>query len=815
MLTPPQILLFGHPGSGKTNLLGALLRASEAQPALLGGTVADLTGHLDAIRAAVYDAGNLKSTHAEINTFRVQYRDPAPADFLLVDCDGRAATALLKNPDSLEARRVTGVVAQAVLSADLLALVVDATLTDDDLTERFEDFLFFLEQVHGRRLRDREVGGLPVFIVLARCDLLAAPGDTTLTWEAEVRRHLARVRRQFEEFVDDQLPLEGFGTSYLPFGSVDVEDYATAVRRPALADAPKPPAEPYGVAELFHDAFRAAAAHRARARSSDRRLKRTLWAVAAGVLAMLAGAVAVTVFQPATADPQLPERVRMYARGEPAAAVRLAEPTATRNKRLLASFRADPGFFALPADLQAFVEGRLREADDYRAYREKLAALPAPAEARTLEELDRVRAKLAGELALPAEYTWGDTDAAKLRDKWLADAALIRAAEAAWHDWYRGLLNQATALTLTGSFAGDWRDRANALVDDAAKLPFALAAPIAGSEAVPQPRGEAVTYRVPFEYDRVYQARRDWEYARARLLHLRDLADVLALTPTTERRPLLVPPSGSGLDANTFPAEQLADLRRRVPRGSELYPSDVSGYPEWELSGFPDPGRSVLAGRARESFANGAAAVRGLVAARLNGNDTPDGWGRVAEGLSAAPFAEWGRLLHVLARLDNRDAADPVAGLAAFLRTPEFAVDLRGAELTVPLVLRTPPLVPAGPLTLTVTPRAGGDPVVRTYPTAGEPQPRDLTTVYTFGAAAPFTYRPGDALRAELPVRSGAQAFTLAWDAGGTRTFQFDRLAREPRLLRDGAAEPATGVRLAPAAGSAVPRAPALLPEVR
>ena len=814
MLTPPQILLFGHPGSGKTHLLGALLRASEAQPALLGGTVADLTGHLDAIRAAVYGDGSLKGSHTEINTFRVQYRGPEPADFLLIDCDGRAATALLKSADALEARRVTGTVARAVLSADLLALVVDATLTDDDLAERFEDFMFFLEQVHGRRLRDREVGGLPVFIVLARCDLLAKPGDTTLTWEAEVRGHLAKVRRQFEEFVDDQLPLEGFGTSYLPFGSVDIEGYATAIRRPPLADAPKPAAEPDGVAELFHDAFAAAAAQRDRARYSNRRLKRTVWSVATGVLAMLAGAVAVSVFQPPSADPQLPERVRMYARGEPAAAVRLADANAARNKRLLASFRADPGFAALPADLQGFVEGRLREADDYQEYRTKLAALAVPAEARTLEELERIRAKLAGELALPAEYTWGDTDAAKLHDKWLADAALIRAAEGAWHDWYRGLLNRATALTLTGSFTGDWRDRANTLVDDAARPPFPLAAVIPGSEAVAQPRGGAVTYRVPFEYDRIYQARRDWEHARGRLLHLRDLADALALTPTTERRPLLIPPPGGGLDVNTFPAEQLAELRRRFPRGGELYPLDATGYPEWALTDFPDPARSVLAGRARESFGNGAAAVRGLVSARLAA-DTPEGWGKLADGLSAAPFAGWGRLLHVLARLEERDAGDPVAGLAAFLRTPEFALDMRGAGVTIPLGLREPPLTATGPLTLTLTPRAGAAAVVRTYPMVGEPVERDLAKVYTFGAAPAVTYRPGDDLRAELPVRSGVQAFTLVWDAGGTRTFQFDRLAREPRLVRDGAAEPATGVRLAPAAGSVVPRAPALLPEVR
>lgn len=816
----PRVLLFGHPQSGKTHLLGALLRAAETQPDALGAEVIDPTGRLAVVRDAVYAGAAFQPTHTEVNAFPVFLRAPGRGgpvrEFALYDCDGRASTAVLKHADVFEARRINGTVAKAVLRADLLALVVDAGLTDDDLAERFEDFLFFLEQVHGRRLREREVGGLPVFVVLARCDVLAKPGDTSAEWEARVRGNLRFVLKQFEDFIDEQLPLEGYGTSYLPFGSVDVEGYATAVRRPPLADDPTPPAEPFGVAEVFRDAFAAAAAHRSRALASDRRLKRTVWSVSTAVALMLAGAAAVALYQPAGADPELADRVKAYARNEPSAAARLADKNLARNKRVLAGFRNDAGFAALTPDLQGYVEGRLREAEDYQAYRAKLGATTAPADTRTLDDLERVRTHLTTELALPPEYTWGDTEAARLRDKWLADIPLIRAAEAGWNDWYRGLAAQAAALRRAPAFEGDWRDRVTGLVGQAERPPYALNGVVPGAESVPQPRGEAVTYRVPFEFDRVYQARRDWDAARARLLHLRDLAEALGLsaTPNPDRRPLWVPPAPV-LDPLTFPAEQLAELRKRYPRPSDLYPGDVAGdgYPEWELSEFPDPGRSLLAVRARASALNGAVAVRGLVRQQLGAADTPEAWARVADGLAARPFTDWGRLLHILARLEAPRAADPVAELAAFLRTPEFKLDLRGAEVSIPLSLRVPAVVPAGPLTLTLVPRAGGTPVVRSHPPAGEPRPRDLATVHSFGPAEPLVYRPGDGLRAELPVRSGGQAYTLVWDAAGTRTFQFDALAREPRLVRDGAPpEPATGVTLAPAAGSALPSVPALLP---
>ena len=78
-----------------------------------------------------------------------------------------------------------------------------------------------------------------------------------------------------------------------------------------------------------------------------------------------------------------------------------------------------------------------------------------------------------------------------------------------------------------------------------------------------------------------------------------------------------------------------------------------------------------------------------------------------------------------------------------------------------------------------------------------------------------MTYRPGDELRAEVPVRSGTQDMKLVWETGGPRSYQFVRLEREPRLAKPTGTEAATGVKLTPLTGSVVPKLPALFPELK
>lgn len=824
----PRVLVFGHPRSGKTFLLGAVYQAGEKQGELLGAEVQDLSlpPRLALIRDAVYYETDFEQSATELVQTPIRLRPwrggawaGGPEVIELLDCDGAAATAVMAAPDRLQGKDVRGALAAAIVRADVIVLVVNAGADGGELERQFDDFLFLLQEVNRRKMFRREVGGFPIALVLSQCDGLARAGDTRASWEARIERRRDHVTRKFEDYLRDADPEPGIQSPYLPFGRVDLTDYAVAVRWPELVDVQHPPDEPYRVAELFREVFAAAAAHRKRVARSDRRLKTTVWAVLCTLWVLVASAMVVGYFQPAAADPGLADRVRAYWEQDPPAAVRLADRNIARTKRTLTAFQADAGFFGLPEDLQQYVAGRLREVEDYQAYKAKLLAAPAPGDARTLDDLAAAEAKLTGELALPAEYTWADTEAGRLRDKWLADVPLIRAAELGWYDWYQGLVSRAVGLTLTRSFDGDWRPRVGNLLADADKPPYDPAAPLPGSGEVPQPRGGAVPYRVPREFDRVYQARREWDFARERLLHLRDLADALALTPDpgdASRRALFIPPAGPGLDADAVPGVRLAVLRREYPRPSELYPP-LEGrggplYPEWELTNFPEPGRSILAGRVRESFANGVGHVRGLIRGRLPA-DTPEGWAKVAEGLGDRPFPQWGELLHSLANLSDPAAPNPVPELRAFLAVKEFPLDLKGFAVAIPAELRVPPLAPAGPLTLTITPRSG-EAVVVTFRQAGEGTPQGPATVYRFtpDKAGPLVYRPGDGLRAELPVRSGDQRFTLVWAEGGTATYQLDRLTREPKLVREGSPpEPATGVTLTPAAGSELPRVPVLL----
>src|SRR5439155_25660316 len=188
-----------------------------------------------------------------------------------------------------------GTLAQAILDADALILAIDAsapvTQINADFTE-FGRFLRLLEQQRGHRT---EIGGQPVFLVLTKCDLLARPGDSAAAWMSHIKERQAEVADRFRDFLASQAQFVGqtllsgqTGVSGAPaktFGRIDLHPWATAVKRPALADSPPRPREPYGVAELFRQCLEVASQFRQRRRHSGHRL---LWTMA-GTAAILLG----------------------------------------------------------------------------------------------------------------------------------------------------------------------------------------------------------------------------------------------------------------------------------------------------------------------------------------------------------------------------------------------------------------------------------------------------------------------------------------------------------------------------------------------
>src|SRR5882757_9172591 len=95
----PRILLFGHPGSGKSSLLGALQRAGETQGESLGFEVLDPTGRLPRLRDHVYSNAPFENTHTELVTYELRLKpwrvgEQAQQTVVVHDCDGNAANAL-------------------------------------------------------------------------------------------------------------------------------------------------------------------------------------------------------------------------------------------------------------------------------------------------------------------------------------------------------------------------------------------------------------------------------------------------------------------------------------------------------------------------------------------------------------------------------------------------------------------------------------------------------------------------------------------------------------------------------------------------
>src|SRR5262249_20892718 len=157
--------------------------------------------------------------------------------------------------------------------------------------------------------------------------------------------------------------------------------------------------------------------------------------------------------------------------------------------------------------------------------------------------------------------------------------------------------------------------------------------------------------------ERVYQARKDWEIARDRLTHLRDLADGLGLTagPGRPEAVLVLPEPGPGVDSERLPGGRWTALLR-------TYPTEAPDFHDWQLRNFPDS--AALAERLDRFFKTGTKHVQALIRAKMGGNpeqrDTPEGWRAVAEALREPAFLDWGKLLHLLIRLRDPKARDPV-----------------------------------------------------------------------------------------------------------------------------------------------------------
>ena len=572
-----RIVLFGMPDAGKTSLLGALAQAAQVQDHVLQGRLHDRSKGLLELQRRLYEdrpretleevtaypivlepLGATPSPLPLSPEYRGEGKDSsrtplspctqgpeyrgegkdssctplspctqgergrgegaageAMREAVLIDCDGRLANDLLSRPVGgwsgdrpPTGRAGNSALARAILGADTLVLVVDASASAETMRRdfgQFDRFLHLLEQHRGRRT---EVGGLPVYLVLTKCDLIARHTDTTVAWMERIEERKRQVDAEFKEFFASQA-----GQAPVAFGRVALHLWATAVKRPALADAPAKPREPYGVAELFRQCLDSAAAFRQRrARAADR-----LRLMLGGVLGMIAVMLLLILYFVATRPDRetsaLENEIRAFRSVHDRPAELFKEPVEERIKRLN-RFQHDADFARLPVDLKDYVTKTLSGLNAYQRYnKEFLDRVPDPRYARGLEELDKIEADLQ-QLPLPSahEAEWTQTRAGQRRRQWQQDVEVLRREVNAAIAKLTDLLRRSQRLADESISLGEYRKLRDELLREDERLRYRES-----ERDRFLPGSSRLTYGNVMQFERVENLWRDWQQARRKM----------------------------------------------------------------------------------------------------------------------------------------------------------------------------------------------------------------------------------------------------------------------------------------------------------
>jgi Double-GTPase 2 len=784
-LTPDsclRIVLFGMPGAGKTSLLGALAQAAQTQENALSGHLGDLSHGLEELQQRLYE-GTSRQTQDEIVPYPVTFdaiasssAGGAHSNAIFVDCDGRAANELLTKRRSLGAEVGDGALAGEILASDTLLLVIDASAAPTDIETAFalfSEFLRLLEQCRGGR---SDVAGLPIFLVLTKCDLLAQANDTAAEWVDRIEKRKRDVTMRFQAFLARH-PVGG----HVPFGRVHLHFRCTAVKHPELADRPPQPRQPFGVAELFRQCLRSARSFRRRQKRSARRLLWTTVGTVGIVALMVAFAASRLAGRHEVVGSALSDKIADYRASEgDTVSLRLREPLQQKIGELI-DFEHDPDFPALPEEEQNYVQQRLGELEAYRAFWDKIRGVSLD-EVRSQADVERLIRRLAGgDLDTPAPHQseWEETQAGLRHGKLLKNLYALRARAREAEDWFRESIQRGEDLWTCARGKpsnapawSEWQRQISALVT----RPF----PHRESDEVPG--SEGLTYEAIFRFDQVASARRDWEALRLRLERLDALSAALGLAgklPNGERQPLDIP--------ERFVVSESGGRHRQL---TKLYPHLEQALAKVKL---PDSISGDLRRAARLSYDHLIEAGRQVVLKYLQQaataeQETASLWRGAREWLAgASELREWRVLATLLGRILDLPTPDPVTTLVAFLGLDHFDINIERVALEVPVDRH---LAPAGPLTIYHA-APGAEPVAAlTFRLAGAEGHRDSrkrTASFSFdaGRGTPVVYRPGDLLYAVLPVqRNGEGDWRLTWGRGRSQVYQFERLVRPPRLHR-------------------------------
>ncbi|MHB1425809.1 MAG: hypothetical protein ACYC3I_21800 [Gemmataceae bacterium] len=832
-----SIVLFGLPAAGKSSLLGALAQAAQAQEHLLHGRLTDVSHGLDELRRRLYEE-NSRRTAEEVVPYPVDFEPFGAAGgkgegvehvgAVFIDCDGRVANDLLVRRQALAEDSPEGTLAREVSDADTLVLAIDASAPPAQVEADFAEFDRFLRQMEITRSERAEVGGLPVFLVLTKCDLLAQAGDTAADWMERLEQHKRDLDTRFRRFLARREQEVG----PLPFGRIDLRLWATAVKRPALAGSPAKAREPYGVAELFRQCLEQAAAFRGRQRQSSRRL---FWTVSAagGIVALMATmAIGFTVRNLDTRTNALRDRVQLLRNDDmPAEAERLHASLGELRRRAqeLRAIRNDPQFDALPADQQQLIHDRLDELEAYLLYFNRLNQSPRPRDAHTERALREIKEQMKTELALPRE-AWKDTEAGRLHGDRLQDAQALDTAVQRAADWYRDSTAKAENLRTFGQYSKTGRGAAGVnwdrwTVDAETMLRPDYRPPFSGPNPVPGAATTMTYDATVLRFEEVLAARSEWEGKKGRLQRVLDFCAALGLaTPAAFPRGAWEQGVGVLVIPRRFTLAQARERRNALELAYSRYKSD------FVFENVPEAIRPVVDQAAHTSYEHllgpgRAAVLKQLEQAGGGAEETPAHWQHVRNWLrDPKELEDWRVLAGVLIRLHDPssshmpEASDPVNGLAEFLDRGSFPITIRRVTLEIPETLERKPAANAN-LSIYHPATVGENPALILQPFGeGERDPERRVWTYSFRVSEErtLTYRPGDALWATLPLRDD---WMFTWVRSRGLMYQFERLTRPPRLHKikeattSGTLEEEVRLTILPTDG--VPRLPDLVPVVR
>lgn len=519
-----RIVLFGMPAAGKSSLLGALAQAAQSQSHILGAQLDDAGGGLAELQQRVYQ-NRAQETLEEIVPYQVTItpgtaKEPTgpPYAVTFYDCDGRIAQEYMTRKRSLDQAGKDDELAKAIQQTDALILVADVSAGSAQLAKDFALFAQFLRLFQEHRGRRSEVAGLPVHLVLTKCDLLAMPSDTGQQWLQRIKEHMADIRRRFEEFLAEQAERE-----HRPFGRIDLHVAATAVKRPALADRAAKPQEPLGVAELFRQCLESARKYAGHRQAAEGRLQRTVLGVAVlvGVLGILAAVF--FLLRPDSKLAALENNIRAILPASAVTAAKRLEGNLEDKQRALAGIQAAPDFSRLSAKLRDEVKLAAQEIAAYQQLERAYSKSNFPVKHITREDDLAALEKALDELKSPPEFaeSWTDLDLVKQIGEVRREAQVLRKAVDDEETWFKEQLKLGEMLRKQGGrvIAGEASEMERArwisdVKDYLERRPrFKAGDRLPGAPAVPADNA--------YKFVRVDQARQNWEAFKLKIEALR------------------------------------------------------------------------------------------------------------------------------------------------------------------------------------------------------------------------------------------------------------------------------------------------------